>query len=495
MGALLARSSLSGWLVIANRSNQKTNVNLCLSGLRSAIAFKPIQAHGGTEMTALIKNMTAAVAALSMTVTPALAQPADNALSVRRTSDATGAGVWGDAPLLSEAFEDGADAGPANFKIVGIEATDTANRPGRVDERARILHDGAELKFETAAFSPAPPKLKPGWMLSHFIDVGQGNATLLEFSCGLALIDTGGQVTDQFDGPKRLAGYLEGVFKRRPELNRTIKSVFLTHPHADHTSGVTALLAMSPSLKIGSIVANARTNGSGWNQQKKLITFGKDKSIPVSLVTNESIQRSDGLTDAKIDTIACTDGDPDVRVLWGSDSGSHGWASEANNHSVVIRVDFGESSFLFTGDLEESGQPEFIGSYVRNPDIIDADIYQVSHHGSRNGTTEALLRVMTPEIAVIGAGNPADEEPGFSAYNFGHPNRIAINLLSDASFGVSKGRPEVTVPVGISGRSPSTNKPPRYAIQAISKAIFSTGWDGDIVIAASVQGEKKVLVE
>jgi len=427
--------------------------------------------------------------------TTARAQPSDDSLSVRRASDAPAEGGWGNAPLLKEAFEDGVEPGPAAFTILGIDATDIANRPGRVDERDRILHDGAELSFAAAAVDTMPPRLRPGWMLAHFIDVGQGNATLLEFSCGLVLVDTGGQVTDKFDGTKRLADYLEGVFKRRPDLDRTLRNIFLTHPHADHTSGVTALLAMSPSLKIGSIVTNARTNGSGWNQQKKLITVGRDKSIPVSLITNEAIKRSDGLTDAQIDNISCGAGEPDIRVLWGSDSGTHGWASEANNHSVVIRMDFGESSFLFTGDLEETAQAEFIGSYVRNPDIIDADIYQVSHHGSRNGTTEALLRVMTPEIAVVGSGNPADEEPGFSAYNFGHPNRVAINLLSAPGFGVTKSRPEVTVPIGISGRAPGSNKPPRYALQAVERAIFSTGWDGDIVIAASVQGEKRVLVE
>lgn len=449
----------------------------------------------GMAMNGTMKKLTTLAAATSIVASPVLAQPADDALSVRRASDASTSNPWGETTLLTEALEGTGDAGPATFKILGIDETDTANRPGRIDARDRILHDGAELRFEEKALSPTPPKLKPGWMLSHFIDVGQGNATLLEFTCGLVLIDTGGQVTDKFDGTKRLAEYMESVFKRRPDLSRTVNSIFLTHPHADHTSGVGALLAMAPSLKIGSIIANARTNGSGWSQQKKLITFGKSKGIPISLITNESIKRSDGLTSTGIDTVSCADADPDVRVLWGSDSGAHSWTHEANNHSVVIRVDFGESSFLFTGDLEESGQPEFIGSYVRNPDIIDADVYQVSHHGSRNGTTEALLRVMKPEIAVIGSGNPADEEPGFSAYNFGHPNRIAINLLSDPVFGVSKSRPEVNVQIGISGRSPSSNKPPRYSVQPLSKAIFSTGWDGDIVIAASAQGEKKVLVE
>lgn len=441
------------------------------------------------------RSITALLAAISITSVPLVAQPADTALSVKRASDVAANSPWGDATTISEAFDGNVENGPAGFNIVGLEAADISNRPGRTDDRDRILHDGVELKFAERTVTSLPPKLKPGWMLSHFIDVGQGNATLLEFSCGLVLIDTGGQVSDKFDGTRRLADYLGEVFKRRPDLNRKINRVLLTHPHADHTSGVNALLSMSPSINIGGVVANGRTNGSGWSQQKKLISFARGKGVPVSLITNESIRRSDGLTNPDIDNISCADGDPDIRVLWGSDSGTHSWSKEANNHSVVIRVDYGESSFLFTGDLEETAQPEFIGSYVRNPDIIDADIYQVSHHGSRNGTTQALLRVMSPEIAVIGSGNPADEEPGFSAYNFGHPNRIAINLLSDPDFGVSMARPEVTVPVGISGRAPGSNKPPRYSLQPISRAIFSTGWDGDIVIAANVQGVKKVLVE
>ena len=371
-------------------------------------------------------------------------------LQVQRASDVAGQRAYGDAVLMGDAFDVQAVArSPAAFSIEGLDAADTDNRPGRVDDRARILHEGAELRFASDEQSARPPpRLRPGWMLSHHIDVGQGNATLLEFSCGLVLIDTGGQKTAEFDGPLRVAEYLEQVFRRRPELQRRIATIFLTHPHKDHTEGVRALLQASPTLSIGGVVANARTEGSGWARQKALIAFARARSIPLSLIKNEAIVRSDGLTSAGIDALACQDGNPDIRVLWGSDSGSHGWASEANNHSVIIRLDYGESSFLFTGDLEDTAQAEFIGSYLRNPDIIDADVYQVGHHGSRNGTTAELLRVMTPEIAVIGSGNPADEEPGFSAYSFGHPNRVAIELLSDPGFGVSMTRPKVSVPVG-----------------------------------------------
>jgi competence protein ComEC len=82
------------------------------------------------------------------------------------------------------------------------------------------------------------------WMAAHYIDVGQGSATLFEFSCGLLLVDTGGQ-SSGIDGRARLTSYLEAVFKRRPDLNRTIDVIFITHPHRDHTNGITPLLDQS----------------------------------------------------------------------------------------------------------------------------------------------------------------------------------------------------------------------------------------------------------
>lgn len=427
----------------------------------------------------------------------------ESTLTVVRASDPAPSAFPVDKKLPEAAFAIPATIPLLNdrLEIVGVETVDVSNRPGRIDERDRIFHTGAEPQFaeKMAAFAavtpPVLPTLRPDWMLAHFIDVGQGNATLLEFSCGAVLVDTGGQKTATFDSTARLASYLNDFFARRTDLQKSLAMVLLTHPHADHTAGSLGLIKPEYGFKIGSVVANARTDGSGKTGQAKLIAAARARGVPVSLITNESIRRSDGLTSTAIDPLSCATVNPDIRVLWGSDSGTHRWAAEGNNHSVVARVDFGESSFLFTGDMEEDAQPEFISSYVRNPDIIDADVYQVGHHGSKNGTTAALLKVMTPEIAVIGAGNPADEEPNFSAYMFGHPNRVAVELLSSADFGVTKTRPKVSVAVGINGRNPRTGAPPRYSMQELSKAIFSTGWDGDIIIAASATGQKIVQIE
>ena len=373
--------------------------------------------------------------------------------------------------------------------------SDTANRPGRTDDRPRVLHTGTNEALFLNAVVPvvAPqPVLRPDWMLAHYINVGQGNATLLEFSCGIALIDTGGQGDT---GRAELLAYLNKVFARRADLNRTIALVVLTHPHVDHTNGVSVLTGLgAQGFTIQHIVTNAAADATdiGFVGQKLLHDYAASHNTPITLVRNEDITRSDGLTNDNIDPLKCSPVDPDIRVLWGTDSSGHAWASNQNNDSVVVRVDFGQSSFLFTGDLQEAAQPEFLQSYVRNPDIIKADVYEVGHHGSRNGTTAALLQVIKPEIAVISAGNPADKEPGYSAYDFGHPNKVAIDFLSDPSFGVTKTRPPGSFAVGLKGKAPNSTVPPTYEMETISKAIFATGWDGDIVIAASASGEKIV---
>src|SRR4051812_40216303 len=68
-------------------------------------------------------------------------------------------------------------------------------------------------------------------MRTHFIDVGQGASTLLEFPCAAMLIDTGGERNGEFDSTEELTSYLDDFFEQRPDLNKTLHSLMLTHPH------------------------------------------------------------------------------------------------------------------------------------------------------------------------------------------------------------------------------------------------------------------------
>jgi competence protein ComEC len=346
---------------------------------------------------------------------------------------------------------------------------------------------------------PGFPRLGPrnrSWMAAHFINVGQGAATLLEFSCGLVLIDTGGGAPPRL-WTRHLTDYLDGIFARRPDLSRTIDLVVFTHPHSDHTTGAPAL-ADPARYTLRHIVTNAQTAGSGIRTQNQLIAFAAANGIGVTRMDVSQLSGDNGLTSAAIDPLRCTgDGDPDIRLLWGSEADPATWPSSAdgNDKSVVVRVAFGESSFLIVGDLEDTAQRAMLRRYAANPAIFDVDIYEAGHHGSRNGTTGELVAAMTPEIAVIETGNPSDEEPDFAAFNFGHPNRDALALLTDPSHGVSLRRPVRHVAVGIRGRPPSGSPPPQYEFQDMDRAIFATGWDGNIIVYARRNGEKRVLID
>ena len=93
----------------------------------------------------------------------------------------------------------------------------------------------------TVAALSAEPAMKV-----HFIDVGQGAATLLEFPCGAMLIDTGAQDQEHVDN---LIDYLRDFFTRRKDLKSTLLQVTTTHPHIDHTMGLQRMALLIGTLR------------------------------------------------------------------------------------------------------------------------------------------------------------------------------------------------------------------------------------------------------
>jgi competence protein ComEC len=333
-------------------------------------------------------------------------------------------------------------------------------------------------------------------MVAHFIDVGQGDAVLLEFSCGAILIDTGGETTDEVVGRDRLHDYLRDFFVRRADLANTLKLVVLSHPHKDHTDGVTALLEARPEITIENVVDNGATDkGSGISGQRKLQRYAADSGAGYVGLSEADITSSAGMTSPAIDPIDCRPGggvDPKVVALWGRVDLNTGWANDANNDSVVIRVDFGKASFLFTGDLEKEGIDSMLTSYEADLGAFDVDVLKVGHHGSYNATTAAFVAAITPKIAIIQAGDSNLSQALFSAYSFGHPHQDAIGMLLDAQHGVTMTRPTKNVPIGVKGRNPKTGAPPEFTTIAIKRAIYTTGWDGNIAVIANKDGTLRV---
>lgn len=386
----------------------------------------------------------------------------------------------------------------------------------------RNLNSGASVAIILllvcqAAVAQAPPALQiqhrgagpvslpvgpsqPDWMAAHFINVGQGSATLFEFSCGLVLIDAGGQAEASTDWRRHFTSYLDQVFARRPELHGKIDVVYITHPHPDHTLGISDLIS-NAGYQIGAVVTDAQDGqGTGPARQRSLIRYANQHRIPQVQIKTSLITGVRGLTSRNIDPLRCSGGDPDIRVLWGSFDQPHHWGTDeekdANNHSVAVRIAYGESSFFITGDMEEPAQRALIERYAANRGVLNTDVYVAGHHGSKNGTIEGLVRAMSPEIAIASAGDPSKEEAGqYTAFHHGHPNKAAIALLSNPTFGVTMRRPSVRVGVGVRGEAPRGRSPAEWEYQQIDHAIFSTGWDGDIVVLANRNGTKRVIID
>lgn len=337
------------------------------------------------------------------------------------------------------------------------------------------------LLFGVAA---EPAEMDPGKMRVHFLNVGQGAATLIEFPCGAMLVDTGGEEHSEFHSVPILTAYLDAFFARRTDLNNTLDVLLLTHPHIDHVRGVPAVIER---YGVRAVVEGGRQamQDDAVLSMSRLRTFLVDHPDVGHLVVSLADMPGEApLTSTTLDPFpACKGVDPSVVALWGQSPTDPGWGEDSygnarfandNNHSVVTRVDFGGTSLLITGDLEEVAIRDLLRR--RAETALDVDIYQVGHHGSANGTTADLMRVVSPAFAVLEVGNPARHH-SWTAWAFGHPRSSTIDLLVG---GVSGVRDPVIEEVGTGVKA--------FTTRAISQAIYATGWDGTVVLEGDREG-------
>jgi competence protein ComEC len=358
-------------------------------------------------------------------------------------------------------------------------------------------------EFPEAALPAGLPMAtaNPDAMVAHFINVGQGDAILLEFSCGAVLIDTGGERTQRARGSDLLHGYLEEFFQRRADLARTLNLVVLSHPHADHTDGAKVLTNAEPAIDIFNLLDDGEpgTHDSGRSGQLALQQYIAENEGGYLGLGEADITNVSGVTNDVIDPIDCRPGggvNPKIAALWGHVDLDTAWANDRNNDSVVLRVDFGRASFLFLGDMEHQGLAAMLESYEADQSVFDVDVLKVGHHGSANATTPDFVRTTTPKIAIIQAGDSSFTTEKYNAYTYGHPNRASIRMLVDPASGVSMDRAPKEVRVGIKGQPPGADPPPpQFTRMTVRKAIYSNSWDGNIAVVAKSDGSLQVESE
>lgn len=220
-----------------------------------------------------------------------------------------------------------------------------------------------------------------GTLKVSYIDVGQGDSELIQSNGCNMLIDAGTS-----DSQDSLCKYLKNAGVKE------INVLVATHPHADHIGGMTKILK---SYKVDKIIMPKVTTTT--KTFRELIQAIKDKGLKITAPVPK--------TSFNIGNATCTILAP---VSTNYDN--------LNNYSVVIRMVYGNNSFMFDGDAEAQSEQEMLGKGYN----LSADVLKLGHHGSRTASSEAFLNKVSPKFAIISCGNGND---------YGHPHDETIKKL------------------------------------------------------------------
>jgi len=184
-------------------------------------------------------------------------------------------------------------------------------------------------------------------MRVHFISVGQAATTLLEFPCGAVLVDAG---VEKSNDRANLLGYLDRFFQRRQDLKDKLDSIVITHRDRDH---INALKDVVEKYEVKNFVGNG-AQGRSTRSSREIDLIRSQSGRPFFDVRTSLLEGSRGLTNQLIDPINFTGTDGQILALWGGIDEDIGIPhQDLNNQSVVLRVDFGQSSALLTGDIKK----------------------------------------------------------------------------------------------------------------------------------------------
>lgn len=254
------------------------------------------------------------------------------------------------------------------------------------------------LIFELNIFPPLNKNLQV-----HFIDVGQGDSTLIQTPTKKTiLIDGGGSNFEGgFDvGNKVLIPYLldKKIYK--------LDYVIISHFDSDHCQGILETMKV---IRIGEIIISHQKKNS--DNYKEFIKIVKEKNIKVRLAeSGDNVEIENEIS---------------FDILWPTKEQIE--ENPLNNNSIVTKFCYKKFSILFTGDIEEIAEKSILEKYKSNKtkkknesNVLRASVIKVAHHGSKTSSNIEFLEAVKPEIALIGVGENN---------KFGHPSEETLKKL------------------------------------------------------------------
>ena len=259
------------------------------------------------------------------------------------------------------------------FILVGCTIFDNAS----IHEASQFLQE--EIKSQQKVVKEAGKDI----LTVNYIDVGQGDSMFIQTSSGKTmLIDAG-----THEMGSKVVNYIKsrGINK--------IDILIGTHPHNDHIGGIVEVLK---TFKIGKFyMPKVTTTTRTFEEVLKAI---KSKGLSISVAkAGVVIDLGDGVI---------------AKML--APNSSH--YEDLNNYSAVVKITYGNTSFLFTGDASEQSEKEMLSK----GDNLKADVLKIGHHGSSSASTWAFLKAVHPKYAVISCGKYND---------YGHPHKETMKKL------------------------------------------------------------------
>lgn len=154
-------------------------------------------------------------------------------------------------------------------------------------------------------------------------------------------------------------------------------------------------------LKVkNAVISKQGKNSSNYNKFLKLV---KEKNIKVRMV--------------KIGDKIKIENNINIEILWPEETLIT--SNILNNNSLVMKLTYNNFKILFTGDIEKIAEEEIIKTYTKT-NKLNTNIIKIAHHGSKNSSIQEFLKLVKPQIALIGVGKDN---------NFGHPNDDVLKRL------------------------------------------------------------------